>query len=90
MKPTVAQLRNSCSKFAASMLQKLRANQHKNGWQDMPVWDLYKRLEDEKLELLLAIVANDADAIKKEAADVGNFAMMISENAGTNETSQAS
>ena len=72
--------RGSVHRFANSMEEQLRANDHKGGWANMTHQALYRRLREESSELWHAIQDHDTGAIIKEAADVGNFAMMISEN----------
>ena len=68
--------------FAQEMEKKLRANDHKGGWDDDEV-SLYKRLKQEVAELGREVNADfmlNAFAVIREAADVGNFAMMIAHN----------
>lgn len=68
--------------FRGRMVQKLRANDHKRGWEDDGYEDLLLRLREETAELARAIRKNRPPAtIIKEAADVANFAMMIADNA---------
>ncbi|KKL25848.1 hypothetical protein LCGC14_2401180 [marine sediment metagenome] len=63
--------------FARAMTQQLDANSYKSGWVNLsPKWFL-NRLRQETGELERAIKKGDINEIKKEAADVGNFAMMI-------------
>lgn len=69
--------RPSVLAFAARMEQKLKANDHKGGWMNEdPLW-LMKRLREECDELEAAILRDSGYG--GEAADVGNFAMMIFE-----------
>ncbi len=76
--------------FVASMRSKLKENDHKGGWQDDSLKELSSRLIDEVVELLVALGLDSsrlglrtdgrrstAAEIRAEAADVGNFAMMI-------------
>ncbi len=74
--------------FAAEMENKLRENDWKGGWRPPGNVDkhsallaLIGRLEDEVAELKceLTRATLDVDATTREAADVGNFAMMIAD-----------
>ena len=84
--------------FAAEMEKQLKANDHKGGWQDCDIWWLFKRLDQEKYELVKAIMNLEkywaeplsplyAAQLIKEAADVANFAMMIADIARSSERS---
>lgn len=85
----VIDVRPAVRAFAVDMEARLRANDHKGGWDTEEQEDLYKRILEESKELKTAI----ADAVRggnrdehkaaviKEAADVANFAMMIADNA---------
>lgn len=67
--------------FARDMERKLKANDHKGHWSGMtPSW-LLRRLRSETNELAKALKAKDGKHIVDEAADVGNFAMMIADKA---------
>lgn len=68
-------------KFADLMEQRLLANEHKGGWRGCTYEHLFGRLIEECYELMNAVLGNlPADVIAREAADVGNFAMMIADN----------
>ncbi len=74
-------IRREVRVFALAMEERLRANEHKGGWQvEAPTW-LLGRCREEVDELESATYA-DADNILQEAADVGNFAMMVADVAG--------
>lgn len=65
--------------FANLMETRLRANDHKGGWEDVdPLWP-FERLEEKVAELKAELYADgcDADLVADLAADVGNYAMMI-------------
>jgi hypothetical protein len=73
--------------FAEAMERKLRANEHKGGWENADWNWLYSRMTDEMCELARAARV----AMTKpyghppaldEAADVANFAMMIADVCG--------
>src|SRR3990167_1972258 len=71
--------RHQVRQFAELMEERLKANDHKGGWDTCePVW-LLKRLREETDELEAMFGANDFDSFQREAADVGNFAMMIAD-----------
>lgn len=74
------ELREEVRKFAEGMEQKLRANDHKPGWQNDNIDDLMDRISEELMELKIALLQikdnNYSDAIK-ETYDIGNFAMMV-------------
>jgi phosphoribosyl-ATP pyrophosphohydrolase len=67
-------------KFADTMVQKLEANDHKKHWSKCSLDYLLSRLIEESIELETAIGFGTVEDIAKEAADVGNFAMMIHDN----------
>lgn len=91
-KPLV--LRTSVRRFAEQMELKLRENDHKGGWQNDLPEDLLVRAEQELEELKAAVSAEffsacgllDAGATRPavagEAADVGNFCLMITDQCG--------
>ena len=71
--------RQEVRSFARLMEDRLKANDHKGGWQDMSEFDLFARVEDEVLELdeVLRSIGLPRVCIPPEAADVANFCMMI-------------
>ena len=69
--------------FAQLMERELRENDRKGGWQQMKIDWLLKRLRQEVDELEAALKSNDIANIEAECADVGNFAMMVADNART-------
>ena len=88
-------LRPEVQIFAEAMERKLRENDHKGGWDDMPSRWLRGRLAGEVRELEAAIAAyidkidicnreqdlsKSRQAILSECADIANFAMMIADN----------
>jgi NTP pyrophosphatase (non-canonical NTP hydrolase) len=70
--------------FHKAMNRKLIINQHKgnrSGWlKDAPL-ALLERLKEETAELEQAIISKNGDVLG-EAADVGNFAMMVADACG--------
>lgn len=82
-------LRPEVQRFAAAMERELRANDHKGGWRNDAPGRLLRRLWQEADELARALDAHKTDPsaetsarVASEAADVGNFAMMIADVCG--------
>ena len=77
--------------FVDDMVKRLDANEHKGGWGDCELSYLLQRLLEEAGELVAACMLDSdgssqqltdrARQVCKEAADVANFAMMVSRNA---------
>jgi NTP pyrophosphatase (non-canonical NTP hydrolase) len=77
--------------FAKLMEEQLKANDHKGGWSDEDTDYLLGRLDEEVQELKDALVTyyfeishrgecqKLAKNVRKECADVANFAMMIAD-----------
>ncbi len=74
------EVRRSVHWFAEQMEQRLRANDHKGGWEhESPHW-LLMRLQQEILELAWEVEHGVLHGhLVLEAADVGNLAMMVAE-----------
>lgn len=74
-------LRSEVARFAQDMERVLRANDHKGGWQNETTGYLSKRLHQEVHELSRELMRKPrcCYAVRKEAADVANFAMMIAD-----------
>lgn len=74
--------------FAQRMESKLRANDHRGGWDSESTEWLLARLYEEVAELALELNRYDdppatrASRIAHEAADVANFAMMLADVCG--------
>lgn len=69
--------------FTEVMEHKLRLNDHKGGWENTSINELFGLLHKEVEELNHAIMRGEGTmAVMMEAADIANFAMMISWNAG--------
>lgn len=64
-------------KFAALMRERMRANGHKHGWESLRTDTAWFRAMEEMAELGQALGSKDHDRIRREAADVGNFLMML-------------
>ena len=74
-------LRKEVRLFAEAMERRLQANDHKPGWKGEAPDALLDRVDDELLELHMAVAAGRG-AILLEAADVANFLMMVADVCG--------
>ena len=84
-------MRKEVKQFAKQMEIKLRENDHKGGWSNCRLKDLWGMIGIEIHELLWElhecnvnsisenITKNGAQKITRECADIANFAMMISD-----------
>lgn len=72
-------IRDSVMRFAEQMEIKLQENDHKGGWQQCEDDYLIGRLQQETYELYLAMNHKEPLEVRREAADVANFAMMIAD-----------
>ena len=70
--------------FAERMEEVLRGNDHRSGWGNVEVLDLFWMLQDEVRELEAALWYGKGDVVK-ECCDVANFAMMIADKEKNNE-----
>ena len=67
--------------FAGQMEAKLKANDHKGGWNRCELMYLWARAHEELGEVVGALMQEKtADEIIKECADVANMVMMIADN----------
>jgi NTP pyrophosphatase (non-canonical NTP hydrolase) len=78
-------VRASVDWFAQQMEKKLQENDHKQHWSECDSDYLIARMEQEMDELLKALIDykfgnGSREEVVREAADVGNFAMMIADN----------
>ena len=68
------------SGFAQTMLENLRENVHKGGWDESSPWYLFNNMEMKVDELAKEILLDGpSEAVRREAANVANFAMMIAD-----------
>lgn len=74
-------LRPEVAAFAEEMERALQENEHKGGWRECSRMYLLACLREEQQELYYELIRNPPCdyAIRKEAADVANFAMMIAD-----------
>ena len=76
--------------FGEAMVTKMQANAYKGGWRDDSVYDILQRLDGARDEVMVLLhqrgvqpgvnqtVQEDVvDEIRKECADIANFAMML-------------
>lgn len=63
--------------FAAQCELKLRKNDHKTDWKDLPIEALFRKLKIEIEELEVAIKYEGAQESASECVDIANFAMML-------------
>jgi len=67
----------------AAQLEKLKENEHKKGFEDVDIYYVYRRIHDEYRELGEEIFYDkfqnniDYNKVRREAADIANFAHMI-------------
>lgn len=74
-------IRKQVRLFSDAMEHKLRLKDYKGGWHDMSLGQLFQLLKGEIEELEEAVTEGNTFDIMAEAADVGNYAMMIMDNA---------
>lgn len=80
-------IRQELAFFAVDMEEKLRKYDHRGDqWRRMSSEWLLSRLRDEVVELEGALAQNDKKEIRREAADVANFACFIAEAHGKEST----
>lgn len=70
-------LRPTLNSFAVEMEWKLRKNDHKKGWKELPFEALHKLFLLEYEEFKVASEYFGPGAAKKELVDMGNFIMMM-------------
>lgn len=76
--PEVAQYKDDIRRFVDAMVFKLAAKAHKGRWEDMPIGKAMELLRGEEAELTEAIERGNLVEVLLEAADVGNFALIVS------------
>ena len=64
--------------FVDVMIEKLHKNRHKGHWNHVSLHKAVECIIDETKELIEAIRNNDLEEIHREAADVANFALIVS------------
>ncbi len=70
-------VRKEVAEFATAMEAKLRKNDHKTGWQQLPVEALRRLMMLEIEEYNVAREFFGADEAMNELVDIANFAMML-------------
>lgn len=81
-KPDVVELRPILRAFAEAMELKLRKNDHKKGWRDLPIEALERMLLLELEEYKVAREFFGPQAARKESVDCSNFCMMLWDRLG--------
>lgn len=73
----IVEVRPEVAEFAAAMELKLRKNDHKTGWQQLPVEALRRLMMLEIEEYNVAREFFGFDETMAELVDIANFAMML-------------
>lgn len=68
--------------FSDAMEMKLRKNDHKRGWRELPIEALLRLMLLEVEELKVALDFLDVKEARNEAVDIGNFSMMLHDRLG--------
>ena len=71
--------------FAIEMDKKLRKNDHKTGWRELPIEAIKKLLYIELQELEVALEFLSVAEARKECVDAGNFVMILYDRLGMEE-----
>lgn len=84
--PALPAPRDQAFWFAQLMEQELRANEHKAGWEGLSIPYLLERIHANLAQLERAIQhGQPSQTIAGQAADAGNFLMMLCDNYRTQE-----
>ena len=75
-------MRKQVEAFAKEMESRLIENDHKTGWHDCSYDFLINNLNRNLRKLPALIHLNETEKIRKTAADIANYAMMIADNEG--------
>jgi len=75
------EMRPPLASFANYMEAVLKENDHRGGWNTIEVDELFRRLEVQTQRLGKAMPIGQLYNIRKECADIANFAMMIYDRA---------
>ena len=70
-------LREPLAEFALLMELKLRKNDHKTGWRELPIAAIVKLMDIERQELEVALDFLSTQEAMKECVDLANFAMIL-------------
>lgn len=73
-------LRKSLREFAETQEGILKDKEHKGGWEVCTNFYLFQKLELELEELERALIEGIKTNIRKECADIANYAMMLADN----------
>ena len=80
MRTPIEDLRKSVDSFADEMMGQLVANRGKGHWADCPSHFLIDELNKNLNYLAASVEEGDKDTVRRRAANVANFAMMIADN----------
>lgn len=69
--------REALAKFANAMELKLRKNDHKTSWRELPIEALYRQMKLEIQELEVAMDFLTALEARDECVDIANFALIL-------------
>lgn len=83
--PSLGGIRREIREFAKVMEEQLKMNDWKGGWKGASVLWLFGRMIEELKELYEALHWGRPNEIRREAADVANFAMMIADSVSEEE-----
>lgn len=75
--PEVEPYRHDIRRFVDAMIYKLDRHAKKGRWEDRPIGDMFPLLLGEIKELEEAVAAGNTINTLLEAADVGNYALII-------------
>lgn len=73
----ITEIRHEVGDFAIAMELKLRKNDHKTGWRDLPIEALHRLMMLEVEEFKVALDFFGKDEVADELVDIANFAMML-------------
>lgn len=79
------ELRYEVVMFALLMERKLRKNDHKTGWRELPIEALRRLMMVEIEEFNVAREFFGLEEARKELVDIANFAMMLHDRLGVKE-----
>lgn len=80
--PPVRYLREPLMQFAEQMELKLRKNDHKTSWRDLPVEALFRQLMLEIEEFKIADEFLSVEEARKELVDVSNYCLILHDRLG--------
>lgn len=79
---SLTHVRKPLADFVRSMEDKLRKNDHKKGWRELPIEALERLMMVEIEEFKIAHDFLSVDDARNELVDIANFAMMLYDRLG--------